>query len=114
MTGTVDLRTLLFDDPAGAADALAATVLGQPGGDMDGAVRAMPEAARKAALTRLTEAATGLLEQTSPRSSSTAGASTRGSARRLGPAWPSRTPGGPSAWPRTPSRSTTNPRWSCT
>ncbi|HEY0530224.1 MAG TPA: hypothetical protein VGD29_01340 [Actinoplanes sp.] len=63
MTGAVDLRALFFDDPSEAAEAMATAVLGQPGGDMAGVVRAMPEAVRKAALTRVTDAATGLLEQ---------------------------------------------------
>jgi hypothetical protein len=63
MTGAVDLRSLFFDDSAGAAEAMTAALFDHPGGDMGGTVRALPEVARKAALTRLTEAATGLLEQ---------------------------------------------------
>jgi hypothetical protein len=63
MSSAVDLRTLLFDDPAGAAGVISAAVLGEPGGKVGDVVRGLPEAAQKGALNRVTEAATGLLEK---------------------------------------------------
>jgi hypothetical protein len=63
MTGAVNLRDLLFDDPARAADRMSAALLGRSDGDVGSAVGALPDAAKKAALSRLTEAADGLLAQ---------------------------------------------------
>jgi hypothetical protein len=63
MSGTVDLRTLFFDDPGEASEALAAAMLGKPGDEIGTTLGGMPAAARKAAVSRLTDAATGLLEQ---------------------------------------------------
>jgi hypothetical protein len=63
MTGAVNLRDLLFDDPARAADTMSAAMLGKPDGDVGTAVGALPDVAKKAALSRLTEAADGLLAQ---------------------------------------------------
>ncbi|MEV6344222.1 hypothetical protein [Actinoplanes sp. NPDC051851] len=62
MTGSVNLRDVFFDDPAAAAEAISAAVLGRPGGIGD-VLRRMPEATRAGALTRFTEAAEGLLTQ---------------------------------------------------
>ena len=63
MTGAVDLRDLFFDNPDEAAEAMTAAVLGKPGDEIGTFLEGMPAAAKKAALTRLTDAATGLLNQ---------------------------------------------------
>jgi len=61
---TVDLRTVLFEDPSeAAATVTAALVGGKPGEEISGALGRMPDAAKKAVLDRVGTAASGLLEQ---------------------------------------------------
>ena len=63
-THAVDLRTVLFDDPGEAAATMTAALLaGEPGEEIGGALRGMPDAAREAVLDRVGTAAAGLLEQ---------------------------------------------------
>jgi hypothetical protein len=59
----VDLRALFFDNPAEAAGAVSAAVLGTSGDDIGKTLGSMPDTAKKAVLTRVGDAATGLLEQ---------------------------------------------------
>ncbi|GAA0448747.1 hypothetical protein Ade02nite_61570 [Paractinoplanes deccanensis] len=59
MTDVVDLRGLFFDDPADAAGAMTGALTAD---DLGGVLSGMPEAARKATLSRIGDAAAGLLE----------------------------------------------------
>lgn len=63
MTQAVDLRTILFEDPSRAADAITgALVDAKPGEELGAALGRMPDSAKKAVLERVGTAAGGLLE----------------------------------------------------
>ena len=63
-THAVDLRSVFFEDPSGAAATMTAALAGeQPGEGIGGALGRMPDAARQAVLDRVGTAAAGLLEQ---------------------------------------------------
>ncbi|MEV6493136.1 hypothetical protein AB0M20_31620 [Actinoplanes sp. NPDC051633] len=64
MNAAVDLRTILFEDPGKTAATITGELVGcKPGEEIGGALRRMPDAAKKAVLDRVGTAASELLDQ---------------------------------------------------